>query len=753
MACAGNSTALRTGRLSRLVRLMSGLAALLFGLAAAAQSRAAPPAAPHPISYYADFGDDLISMFMDRDTGRWRPIEKSGFDAFFCRVQAHRLTRLIVWQSPFPYTADPQNYSAEDWRRYVEQSQAIIESKALDEAFSRQRGHNAWKWIRQLMALRLTPDFGPMLARSAAEHGIKLTASFRPFEPALSKYYGVPAFDGDGTFLWTFHPMASPAVNYHPQDCGFAHYRVILAALGRAAAGELGDIKISGVANAAAFLRRFAAKGDNLRIVAADFPPLQSDCFVLVRGAEGRFQLLPYQAIQRQAESRLRALSGFRVGHDADGSLRIGSLQAPSQLRYLILSNPAQAEEALDLPAAQPVTLWSRAGNPLGRENVWWVTSDPRTRVGGITATGAFHTDFQATEASGDLCWRGPPRRSLRCDQLVIDLGAPWSVEMLDFNGAAARRCAVAELKTILSRPAFDEILINSRSHTQLAAYLADGADGIQPRAAYRAAKKPFVHLGTDRAYAPQTAAAFVGDSTAKITTWQPEEWNGTCQRADSSFPWRYARNRAVASGVRRLLLDLERAFPQTRIRVVMPERAEATARIQRALEQMPKPGGGVYGRDYYRQLWASLNHIPAVGEGLAMVDLSGTRVEPMFLGIRSLPDMAPFELFVRECVADMADNHGSSFRGPRSFFYEGHETLRMKDAQAGRQGREERICRLLAQRGDINEVVLYESAAWLELPLSDSDLCSHGFIERCGELVGKHTQPRPTQPAIRTAP
>ena len=66
--------------------------------------RAAPP--PRPISYVADFGDDLIDLFMDRKTGHWRPLEKGAFDQYFRRLQAHGVRRLIVWQSPFPYMAD-----------------------------------------------------------------------------------------------------------------------------------------------------------------------------------------------------------------------------------------------------------------------------------------------------------------------------------------------------------------------------------------------------------------------------------------------------------------------------------------------------------------------------------------------------------------------------------------------------------------------------------------------------------------------
>jgi hypothetical protein len=701
--------------------------------------RAAPPA--RPISYVADFIDDLIHIFMNTRTGQWRPIEKGGLDQHFRRLQAHGVGRLIFRQSPFPWINDPKNYAAGDWQWHAGQARAIVESDALTAALEKHRRYVEWAWVRQKLALGLTPAFGEMLARSAAEHGIKLSASFRPFEPAVSKYYWVPAFDHKGGFLWNFYPNASPTVNVRPETVCFAHYRTVLAAMGRGDAAALSRIKIASPTNADAFLARFAARRDNLRIVASGFPPLQRDSFVLVRDEQGRFQLRPFAEIQPSAEARQRDLTGFRVARCADGSVEIASLKVPAEFRFLILSNPAGADEALDLPAAQPVTLWSRAGNPLGRENVWWVTSDPKTRVGGITATGAAHSDFFASEASTDLCSRGPQRRALRDDQLVIDLGPPWSAEMVDFNQPAARRYVVNELRTILALPPFDEIYVSTRSHTQLAAYLGDGADGIQPRSAYRAAKKPYAHLGIDRAYAPRAAAKLklLRDCPVeKITTWQPGEWADTCQQPDSPYPWRYARNREVANGIRSLLQDLERAFPATRIRVVLPERAAATEKIKAALDTMPKPGGGVYGRDYYRHIWASINHIPSIGEGIAMVDLRGLRIEPVFLGIRSLPDMEPFKLFVRECIADMADNHGSSFRGPRSFFYEGHETLRTTDRLVGRRGREEIIRYLLAQKGEINEVILYESATWLEMPLSDPDLCGHGFLDR-----GNQEKPR----------
>jgi hypothetical protein len=709
--------------------------------------RVAPP--PRPISYIADFGDDLIDLFMDRKTGRWRPLEKGAFDQYFRRLQAHGVGRLIVWQSPFPYMADAKNYLAEDWQRYAGQARAVIESPELNAILEKRGGFSNLKWVRGLMALRLTPQLGDLLTRSAAEHGMKLTASFRPFEMALEKYYGVPAFDESGAFLWNFHPLASPAVDYHAPEVGFAHYRTLLAAMGQAAAGRLHSIEIKGVTDAAAFTQRFAARRDNLRLVAMPFPLLQHDSFVLVRGKENRFQLRPFREIQAQADARCHELKNVKVAHDGHGTVRITGIEMPEDCRYLVLSNPSAGDESLNAPAELPATLFAEAGHELGRVNVYWAAppedaAGKKTRAAGITAEGDLWSVFYAVEASMAAAHSGPPRRSLKGEHLVIDLGEPWSVEMVDFNQPAARRYVVNELRSILSHPPFDEIFLNTRSHTSLAATLADGAAGIQPRAQYQAAKQPFFHLGIDRAYAPRDAAndprlrSLAQDRAGleRITTWQPGEWKDPCQSPDSPFAWRYARNRGVADGVRRLLEDLEAAFPKTRIRAVIPERAAAVSNMQAALEKMPKPGGGVYGRDHHVQLRASINYIPAIGEGMAMIDLRSLRVEPVFAGIRFLPDRGPFDLFVREAIIDMSDNHGSSFRGPRSFFYEGHETLRATDAAAARKGREGRICHLLDQRGEINEVILYEAAAWLRLPLDDPDLCGHGFLDRCNHAT-----------------
>ena len=137
----------------------------------------------------------------------------------------------------------------------------------------------------------------------------------------------------------------------------------------------------------------------------------------------------------------------------------------------------------------------------------------------------------------------------------------------MDYNLNAARRLVVSEIRTALAAPGFDEVVINTRSHTQLAGSSGDGELGIQTIGHYRRRGKNYFHLGIDRAFAPISVAKSpsiqqhlkhgLNQSISKITAWQPGEWQGTCQIEPARYPWRYARNSTVAKGVRLLLLDL----------------------------------------------------------------------------------------------------------------------------------------------------------------------------------------------------
>jgi hypothetical protein len=171
----------------------------------------------------------------------------------------------------------------------------------------------------------------------------------------------------------------------------------------------------------------------------------------------------------------------------------------------------------------------------------------------------------------------------------------------------------------------------------------------------------------------------------------------------------------------------LEGEFPDTRIRVVIPPRAAVENHVRQALPRLTNPAGGTYDANYYRYLESRINHIPAICEGMTMLDLTGLRAEPVFLGLRHMPDPAPVKLHLDAFLADQADNHGSSFRGPKSFFYEAQETLRAKDKSAATTRREQ-IIRGLLERDEINEVILYEAADWTYyLPVENP----HRYLDR----------------------
>lgn len=687
--------------------------------------RPAPP--PRRVSYIADLVDDLIRIYWDESNQQFRPITRDGWDQYFRRLQGQGISRLIVWQSPFPLIADRGNYLAEDWQRYASQANAIIHSAELHDAMRQTAGQKSYDWLSLLMRLRLSDEFARAFTSSASLHGIALTASYRPFEPALMKYYQVPAFDANGAFLWNFLPLASPAVNYHPAEVGFVHYREILRQAGHEQRAALRRLHLVGIADARQIARRASAGHQDLQLVASPFPPLDESSYVLVRQRDGQFKLEPYANIRTLAESHRTTLAGLQIRAAGEDELIVDGLPLLDTYPYLILQSSSEWGGSLAVGVDPRVMLCSAAGNELGRVNVFCslLGSEPAVRqtcIAGIPDDGNYRTEFQAIENGIDYFrQRNATTWPLSTGALVIHLGTDATEEMLDFELPAARQYALRELQTILQYPAFDEVFLNSRSHTQLAASGADGADGLQTVAYYRRASQNYFHYGIDRAYAPRSLAdqpaiqelCASQESVERMTTWQRGEWQGTCQSPDCEFTWRRERNRAVARGVRALLADIEATFPDIRIRAVIPPRGAVENEVQQMLAEMPRPEGGTYGADYYRNIWSSLNHIPAIGEGMALVDLTGLNVEPVFLGIRYLPDQQPLEAFVRGSIRDLAENRGSRYRGPRSFFYEAQETLRAADPQAAGQRREQIMQYLLSLEDDINEVLLYEAADW----------------------------------------
>jgi len=697
------------------------------------------PAPPdRPITYLSDQLDDLIRIFRDPGTGKWKPVTRDAFDQYFRRLQTHGVRRLIVWPSAFPTINDPENYGAENWSRFERQARAILESEELNRVLYGDRAFVPYEWHGMLMRFRLNPAWGRMYAQSAADHHIALTVSYRPFEHALMKYYVIPVFDTKGRFLWNFLPGANPKVNFEPQDVAFTHYRKILEAGGKHAHSKLQSVTFSAVSEST----KQPITQKHLRVYAAQVPPIARESFVLLRDDRGSFDVVRFEKIADRVESQRVELQDWSLEVQEDGSIQLSDLKRPHDHRYLIVRRGETAASSIQLPVELPVAARSTTGSPVGRINAYWslagtAEENATSRLGGITAAGSYRTDFQAIENSFRLVRRsGKPLRPLANDEIVIDFGSDWSPEMMDYNRKAARRLAISEIKTTLAAPAFDEIVINTRSHTQLAGSNGDGDLGVQTIGHHRRRRKNYFHLGIDRAYAPLSVAQSPSIQSllkegsnaaiAKITDWQPGEWQGTCQSKSADYPWRYARNSAVAQGVRLLIHDLEQEFPDTRIRIMIPPRAAVENGVKLALEETPDPDGGHYDARYYRFLCSGINQISSIGEGMSMLDLSGLRAEPMFLGLRDLPDAGPISLFADAYLKNQSDNHGSSHSAPKSFFYEAQYTLRHKD-KAVAATRREQIIRNLLSRPEINEIILYEAANWTyDLPVDDP----HSYLD-----------------------
>lgn len=700
--------------------------------------RPAPP--DSPVTYYADFGDDLINIFGAGVSGsaqtmlhhnlregggaERRPrtrtanglphFDKAGFDQYFRRLQNQGVSRLILWMFPFPFITDASAYGQEAWDLYQRNAQALLGDDRLQaQMLADPSVLVRWGWLRDLMAFRFDPAIHRALSDSAIEHGITLAVSYRPFEQAGSKYYELPVFDADGSFLWNFQPLSSPAVNLRAERIGFAHYREILARMGRPSLGQISRIELAGVRDAEAFVERYRKSRDNLRIVAANFPPVQMDTRVLVRQRNGEFRLTPFRDIAAQAHQARREIKGFEVSVDPVKGLVITKLDIPAEYAFVMIENPSH-EIALPFKSEDPIRLFSAEGSVLGRNATYVVFSgesreEQNTRIAGVTNTSDIHAVFFAADASRELLLKNGLEAKLGPCSLVIDRGPIVSREMVDFERSEARANVVAEMRSVLKYPAFREIYVNTRSHTSLIGAYGAGAGAVKPIVHFLATKQPYAHLGLDLAYAPVSAvenaalrARATADQVAAITDFHAGEWDGRCEPQDSTKAWRSARNQGVAAGVRLLLKDLSAAFPNTRLRVVAPESPAVDRAVKALLPALPA-SAPTYTR-------SRNNYIQNIGEGVAMVDLSGLTVEPVLLGTGPSVDPQILKIYLDTALQDLATNRGSRYRGPRGVMYEGQSTL--KDA-AGKQAREAVMRSFLSRQGEIDEVIVYEAADW----------------------------------------
>lgn len=714
-----------------------------------------PASPPRPIAYYADFGDDLINIFgigmggasprlhhqlreegaaagrrHTRTADGLPQYDAAGFDQYFRRLQCQGVSKEILWLLPFPLIADASAYDSQDWREFTGQAQAIIQSRDLARIVTAAERHSSWGWLRDLMAFRLNPALHQALSASALAHGISLAVSYRPFEQAASKYYEIPVFREDGEFLWYYQPLASPTVNAHPDRVGFAHYREVLRRMRRADEGEPAEITLTVTGSVETFLARYREKRDNLRVLSSSFAPIQSDSFVLVRRRDGAYDLTPWRTIQSKAEARRKPITGFDVSPEGAHTLRLRGVRVPPESVFLWIDNPA-GEAPLLLDARRPAQLRNRDGADLGRNVTYFSlpeTSEEakKTRTGGITADGEYNPAFFAAEAAVREAYRSGPTQELRDAVLVINRGERFSTEMVDFTLPSARAAAIREIQGVMKYPAFRSIYLNTRSHTQLAGDSRDGVDGVQPAAYYDPPRRATAHLGLDLAYAPRdvaTDADLLKLSVAKLANWQPGEWGGQCQSSECRFAWRLARNTSVAKGIRSLITDLRKAFPETPVQIVLPEREAVSRDVSRF--HHAQPAGAVnYSAGRY-------NYIQNIGEGMTLLDLSGTNLAPVLLGVGAFVSPPVLDRYLDDALRDLKGNQGSSYRGPLGIMYEGQYGL--KDDK-GREAREAAMCRMLARPGQIGEVILYEAADWTyRLPWD-----GFAFLDHCPPNVNR---------------
>lgn len=264
----------------------------------------------------------------------------------------------------------------------------------------------------------------------------------------------------------------------------------------------------------------------------------------------------------------------------------------------------------------------------------------------------------------------------------------------------------------MLAYPAFREIYVNTRSHTQLAGDLGDGDAGIRPKIEYRTRQKPVRHLGIDLGFAPSGAArnpVLREADSSSIADWMPGEWTGACQTPDCPSPWHYSRNQEIAMGIRMLLRDLAAAFPRHRLRVVIPERQSTAELLARE-----SPTGTV------SYTSSRNNYLPNIGEEMTMVDLSALRAEPVLPGVGPFVDPRVLDRYLEAVPKELP--------GAAAPMHEGQWTL---PEEAGRRAREQRVCQMLS-RPEISEVIVYEAADWAyRLPWDGWQL-----LDRCAEIL-----------------
>jgi hypothetical protein len=703
------------------------------------------PAPPdRPISYLADMVDDLIGFFYNSSSHKFKPISKQGLDQYFRRLQAHGVKRLIVWQSAFPFSSKPEDFEEPIRSDYFAIRQALMNQPDILERMSKEKTIKNWKWISLIMQLVTTPEFGERFSQSAIDHGISLTASFRPFESALQKYYTMPVFNEEGNFVRYSHYCSYAPFDHDKEKNGFAHYRMLLKEMGMEDQAKISTIELQNISNQDEVLEKLNNGNLKIDVKISQFPPLDPNSYVLVKLSNGKYDLIRYSHIQEKTLSKQITVPCTKFEKGENNNIRLLNLNIPVEYRYIQISVQSPTKNSIILSTDDPVQIIAKAGNSLGKFNNYWVIADQKkdtygTRVGPLFQTGTIRSQFDTTRKSENHFLTQPETISLNENILVIDRGDAYTDEMINLQNAETRKIAIKQIRDILSYPAFDEILINTRSHTQFAGSWGDRKLGVRPNLEYRRKKvKGYRQLGLDYGYGPASigrdqdliqAIRKKPETIRELTHHVSMEWESTCQSPTRPFHWRYMRNKSIAKGLRLFFEDLRKEFPETRIRATMPPSATVDKNVKEAISKMKKDKNQNYDPDYFRYLCSYLNYIPAIGEGMTMVELNGLNIEPMILGYRGLPDKKPRQYYLKEFLKDLRAKH--DYKGPYSFYYEAQESLRTPAKYHPQEKREEIIKELLANRDDIKEVILYEAANWIQyLPFQDKIHGQHGYLD-----------------------
>lgn len=673
------------------------------------------PAPPHrsEITYVSDWVDDLLRIFYDRRKHRFTEITPDGFHQHFRRLQNHGIDRLVVWQGPFPVHAAQQSTTPELWESYVRHARAILEDDAFVSGLEQVPKLTAWKWLSKLLEIRLNPEIGRMYADSAAAHGISLTFSFRPFDAALSRYYSVPVFRSDGTFLRNFQPQAAPELTFLPQDHGYRNIRGILGEAAGTEFGQVAEVRIANVSRLPEVMLRYRSGYRDFRITASRHPAIDPNSYVLVEN-EDKYTLASFDTIGEAARSKYHVVSDYTLD-DSEGILRIGGLQSVAEdYPYLHIEPNSAFAGLLEFDSDIQLDIRSAGGGPLNRAAWYWQSDQDSTKVAGILPDGDVRPEFVAVGNKISVEVNDQRRRQPFQRGLTVNLGTPWSSEFLDFTRAASRDLAARQIAASLEHTAFDGVLLNTRSHAKLVGTVADGSLGLQSILHYRKAGTNYDPLGLERAYAPQSTIQGLVDSAQYLPSlgdWLQREWTSSCLNENCDSTWRYERNAAIAGGIDALILELEGQFPESKIQYVLPPNASVQERLIARLGELSDAP-----ETLYRQTENYVNHSWVASEAMSLLPTSYALAEPVHVGISAFPSQAPLEIYLDEI---------SFSDGKHPLLFEAQRTLRTASDEAQRR-REEIIVEIL-QRPEFSQVILYESADWLyDLPLIDP----HAYLD-----------------------